>query len=463
MHYYNNYSWPSLALLLTVAGVGAQPTITYAQSGVLEEVIVIARKREESLQETPVAVTAVGQDALREANIRDLGDLTRVVPGLDTRSGDKYAAFSIRGVGSRGGKSVATDPAVGVYVDGIFIPRSDSQLVDVVAMQNIQVLRGPQGTLFGKNTAGGALLLTTVKPEQEFGGELSTDIGNLNRFNVAGNINVPVSDSLALRFTVDSRSRDGYMDDFNTGIDYGNEDKIAYAGQARWFATDTLTADFLLFHSEQSENAAPQTCRLADNPGGTPLQTFTAPGDPRLLPEVCQQSWELADSKQVVMDPAGVKWEMESTMAGMTLEWELGRGTLKSISGYLSQENISNWRDQDATSLFSITNLELVLDQMDANNIDSDEEREFFTQELQFSSSAFDDRLDYTTGVFYSREEIVNNPLGNILSPAGFLGIPIGDSVSVLPPSIAGFRTSSLADYENTTWAAFVQGTWHFN
>ncbi|MEH6593087.1 MAG: TonB-dependent receptor, partial [Halioglobus sp.] len=448
--------------IATAIGLTAMPMVVKAQGAMLEEVVVIARKREESLQETPVAVTVMSEDALKEANIRDLGDLTRVVPGLDTRSGDKFAAFSIRGVGSRGGKSVSTDPAVGVYVDGIFIPRSDSQLVDVISMQSIQVLRGPQGTLFGKNTAGGALLLTSVKPDSELGGELSTDVGNMGRLNLNGNFNLPVGDDLALRFTVDSRQRDGYMDDVNTGIDFGNEDKLAFAAQARWFATDTLTADFLLFHSKQDENSAPQTCQVADGPS-TPLQGFTAPGDPRLLLAACSDSDALSDNNKVEMDAEGMVWEMESTMAGMTLDWELGDYNLKSITGWLKQDNIHNWRDQDATSVYSINNLELVLEQFAANGLDDEEEREFLSQELQLNASAFDDKLDYTVGVFGAVESIENNPTGNLLSPAGFLGVPLGDNVSVLPPSIAGFRTSSLTDYDNKTWAVFAQGTWHFN
>lgn len=453
---------PLAVAIATTFGTGVSSTIVRAQAPALEEVVVIARKREESLQETPVAVTAMSADELREANIRDLGDLTRVVPGLDTRTGDKYAAFSIRGIGSRGGKSVATDPAVGVYVDGIFIPRSDSQLVDVVAMQNIQVLRGPQGTLFGKNTAGGALLLTTVKPGEELAGEVGVEVGNLDRFNVRGNVDVPLTDALSMRFTVDSRERDGYMDDINTGIDYGNEDKIAYAAQTRWFATEDLTADFLLFYSEQKENAAPQTCRVADNLG-TPLQGFVAPGDTRTLIPACERSFALAKDNKVELDERGLVWEVETAMAGMTLEWEREFGTFKSITGYLKQEDIDNWRDQDATSIFSITNLSLVKEQFRLNGLDTDEEREFFTQEFQFIGSAFDDNLDYTVGLFYSDESIENNPSGNLLSPAGFLGIPIGaDMVSVLPPDVAGFRVSNLTDYDNETMAVFAQGTWSF-
>ena len=450
-----------LALVSALAGPVVS-SVVYAQDGMLEEVVVTARKREESLQETPVAITALGEDALREANIRDLGDLTTVVPGLSTRNGDKFAAFSIRGVGSRGGKNVSSDPAVGVYVDGIFLPRSDSQLVDVIAAESVQVLRGPQGTLFGKNTAGGALLITSSKPHEEFGVEVRGDFGNMGRLNASGNLNIPVTDKVFLRLTADSRSRDGYMDDANTGIDYGDVDRTAYAAQLRWLATDSLTVDLLAFTSEQKENAAPQTCRLATE--GTALQGFTVPGDPRLLPELCLESAQLEGDEKVTMDLQGVLWEMESDMLAATLEWDLDVGTFKSISGYLSQDNIHNWRDQDASPNFTITNIELVLEQFKANGLGDEEEREFFSQEFQFNSTAFDDSLDYTIGLFYSNEDIDDNMNGNMLSAAGFLGRPLDDNtVAVLPVTLAGFRVSNLTDYDNETMAAFAQGSWHFD
>ena len=451
----------NLICRITVSALALQLLSVPVWAGMLEEVVVTARKRQESLQETPVAVTAMSSEDLRAANIRDLGDLTRVVPGLATRNGDKYAAFSIRGVGSRGTKTVSTDPAVGVYVDGIFIPRSDSQLLEVISAESVQVLRGPQGTLFGKNTAGGALLVTSSKPRDEFAGEFATDIGNLDRFNISGNLNVPLTQNLFARFTVDSRERDGYMEDVGSGLDYGNDNKIAWATQLRWLVNDDMTADLLAFYSRQDENAAPQTCRIARL--GTVLQALVAPGDSRLYPEACADSTALEKDGKVEMDRTGVPWEMESTMLGLTVDREFNGFSLRSITGYLAQQDIANFRDQDASTLFGITNLQLVIEQMQLNGLDADEEREFLSQEIQLTGIAFDDRLNYTVGAFYSDEDIDNNPSGNMLSDAGFLGQVVGDNISVLPPQVAGFRVSALTDYDNETWAVFAQTTWHFD
>ncbi len=458
---------PSSTFFMALALVSAAPWITIsqsslAQSNILEEVIVTARKREESLQETPVAVTALDSNALREANIRNLADLTASVPGLDAKVGSKSGEFSIRGVGARDSQNVRTDPAIGVYVDGIFIPRNDSQLVDTIDLESVQVLRGPQGTLFGKNTAGGVLLLTTIKPESELGGEVAVEVGNLDRQNLRASLNVPlVEDVLLGRFTVDSRTRDGYMEDAETRHAYGDEDKLALALQLRWVASDALIADLLLFHSKQDEMAAPQSCRLA-NPG-TVLQSFTAPGDSRSLVEACALSAQLRSSQKVLNDREGVRWEMESTMAGLTVDLELGELTLRSITGLLQQDDINNWRDQDASPIFSIQNLELVVNQLRANGFETDQQREFLSQEFQLVGSAFNDRLDFTVGLFGAMESLDHYPEGTLISSAGFLGREIGSKIAVLPATVAGWRGSSISTYDNKTWAAFSQGTWHLN
>ena len=220
----------------------------------------------------------------------------------------------------------------------------------MISTESIQVLRGPQGTLFGKNTAAGALLVTSVKPHEEMAGEVSVDVGNPDRFNVAGNLNIPLTDTLFARFTVDSRERDGYMDDVSSGVDYGDVEKIAYAAQVRWLASDAITVDALAFYSEQDENSAPQTGQIARL--GTAPQGLLAPGDSRTYPQACQDSADLENDDKVELDRTGVPWQMESTMRGLTIDWELDNFSVKSITAYLSQENIANYRDPAVTALF---------------------------------------------------------------------------------------------------------------
>lgn len=143
-------------------------------------------------------------------------------------------------------------------------------------------------------------------------------------------------------------------------------------------------------------------------------------------------------------------------------DWDVGEGNLKSITGYLGQDNIITARDQDAGSIFTITNVSLLLDQYKWNDLEDNQKRRFLSQELQYSSAAFE-KLDYTIGLFYSKEDINDSPQGFPNSQAGFLGLPDGDLINVFPPAIVGFRTTSLSDFDNKTLAAFAQGIWHFD
>ena len=159
-----------LSALITAIGLAGETPLALAQDNVLEEVIVTARKREESLQETPVAVTALNADQLRDAGIRNLADLNQIAPNIEVSSANGTAPLAniyIRGVGQRNtGPNI--DSGVGIYIDEVYIGRPDGALLDIYDIQSVQVLRGPQGTLFGKNTTGGALVFTTNRPSDEF-------------------------------------------------------------------------------------------------------------------------------------------------------------------------------------------------------------------------------------------------------------------------------------------------------
>jgi iron complex outermembrane recepter protein len=145
-------------------------------SSALEEVLVTARKRAENIQETPVAVTAISGDDLRAQGILSTSELSKSVPSLQINDSTAPQIF-IRGIGQRA-PMARFDPSVSVYLDGIFIPRPDGQLLDTIDIESVQVLRGPQGTLFGKNNTGGALVFTLIKPGEEPGGYVEGALGN---------------------------------------------------------------------------------------------------------------------------------------------------------------------------------------------------------------------------------------------------------------------------------------------
>ena len=450
----------ALAILMSpVMGVSVVPA--YAQSGVLEEVVVVARKREESLQDTPVAVSAFNSDQMRAAQINNIADLSQQVPGLSNKDGDKVSGLTIRGVGSRA-VGAAIDPGVGVYVDGIFMPRSDTQLVDVVDMESIQVLRGPQGTLFGKNTAGGALLLQSQKPAEEFGMKAELGLGDYDRQNLSVRIEGPLlGDTLFGALTYDTRNEDGYMDDYYTDIDYGDTDRQAVVGQLRWFPTQDLTIDLIALWGERKENSAPRTC-LDVNPASV-LHGF-ASTTPGTLSEYCTQSESLAKDEKVIMDSTGLEFEVTNNLAGMTINWDIGEVELRSVTGYLYQDDLKRENDTDGTPFLALSNFGEVTRQLEGSGIDaSSEERQFISQEFNLFGSFFDDDLDYTLGIYGSNETIDDQVAGQALALGGWVGFPLPDStISTLPPTV-GFRPAQIVDFESTSAAVFGQFIYNFS
>ncbi|MFN3314879.1 MAG: TonB-dependent receptor, partial [Hyphomonas sp.] len=217
----------SLAVLLSGASVFpamAQETdASEADTRRLGAVTVTAQRVEENLQDVPVAVTALDASVLEDRQVGDLLDLQALVPNINmaTNTGTANAArIFLRGVGedeSRG----AVDQAVGIYVDGVYVGRSVGSLFDVVDLASIEVLRGPQGTLYGRNTIGGAIKLTSIRPQFENSGDLRATVGNNGRFDLRGTGNLQLADNTALRLTGLLRERDGFHDVIPNGGNAG--------------------------------------------------------------------------------------------------------------------------------------------------------------------------------------------------------------------------------------------------
>ena len=449
------------AAMLPVLGLTSAQS--YAQAGMLEEVVVVARKREESLQDTPVAVSAFNPDQMRAAQIDNIADLAQQVPGLSNKDGDRISGITIRGVGARA-VGAAVDPGVGVYVDGIFMPRSDTQLVDVVDMESIQVLRGPQGTLFGKNTAGGALLLRSKKPTEEFGAQVNLTLGDYDRQDLGIRIDGPLIEGKLLgALTYDTRNEDGYMDDYYTGIDYGDTDRQAVVGQLRYMPTDTLTIDLIALWGERKENAAPYTCTNFNPAGRLQDLRSTTPG---VFDDSCSTSESVVKKEKVVMDSTGLEFEVTNKLAGLTVDWEIGEVTLKSVTGYLKQDDLKRDQDIDGTDWMAISNFDETIRQLQGSGIDgSSEQREFISQEFNLFGSLFDDAVDYTFGIYGSDESIDDQVDGRALSLGGWMGLPVEGStdVTLLPPAVAGLGDVALVNLTSTSAAAFGQLIYNYS
>src|SRR3954462_15454002 len=210
-------------------GVGVAPVVASAQeSEKLEEIVVTARKRSESLQETPIAISAFTSASLERQQITNTADLDQVTPNLQFASygpltGNNSAAqVYIRGIGQSDGSS-GVDPGVGLYIDEVYMGRSVGGVMDFRDISSVQILRGPQGTLFGRNTIGGAVLLTTNAPGDDAGNSIRVGVGEDNLREGFGAFDIPLGDTWSARIAAGGRERDGYVTRVFDGEDLGNE------------------------------------------------------------------------------------------------------------------------------------------------------------------------------------------------------------------------------------------------
>jgi len=458
-------SMAMFALGLPTAVAAAEVTDPDASSNqmVLEEVIVTARRREEALQDTPVAISAFSAEDLKVQGIANTRDLQLSVPGLNfSEMGNKAPSIFIRGIGQKETNS-ALDPGVGVYINSIYIARTDSQLLDVIDTESIQVLRGPQGTLFGKNNTGGALLVTTKLPHADaLEGEASTRLGNYGRRDVKVSGNLPlIDDTLAARVSVASTNLDGYLESTNNGEHYGDQDRLGATGRLFWQASDMLSADVFYYWSKVDENGAGLTC-IYQNPNGV-FNTFTWPGftAPNSYESRCRVSEAQADDDEVLINGPST-FEMTSQIFGVTLNWEYDNFDIKSITAWSRQDDIVSEDDSDGTDIKGVGTGSLsILGALERSlaagygdfEVPNNEDRNQYSQELQVSGTALDERLSYTTGLFVAREEIDNTLSGNLV---GFNGYSYKADVFTLLPKIL----ATNSNLTNDSYAIFAQGTY---
>ena len=266
----------------------------------LGTVNVTAQRVEENLQDVPVAVTALSTEQIEDKQVLNIRDLTAQVPNINiaTNTGTASAArIFLRGVGedeSRG----AVDQAVGIYVDGVYVGRSVGSLFDVVDLESIEVLRGPQGTLYGRNTVGGAIKLTSVKPQMENSGKVSAVLGNYDRVELKGTGNLQLGEATAVRVTGFSRRRDGFHDVIPNGPFTGEGpegvgalDTFAIRGSLLHEFNDDWSIQIAIDHTDDNSDPIPDSAAPgndADNDIFTiePLPGTTCPAG-GLLPLGC--------------------------------------------------------------------------------------------------------------------------------------------------------------------------------
>src|SRR5882762_7074297 len=235
-------------------GSPAEPT---SDSGKVPEIIVTAERRPERLQNTPVAVTAITGDALAAQHIDDISNISAVTPSVNfqsTNNAQASANLEIRGIGTVGNNR-AFEGSVGVFVDGVYLSRAGQLLSDFLDFESLQILRGPQGTLFGKNTTAGALLITSASPQfDRYDGSYEVTVGNYGAVLARVASNLPVSNTVALRFAALISNVDGYMENPNGGDRYNDQRPRAFKAQALFEPNPALTFRLIGDISIEHEN-----------------------------------------------------------------------------------------------------------------------------------------------------------------------------------------------------------------
>ncbi len=409
-----------------------------ANAAELEEVIVTAQKRAESLQDTPIAVTAFTPTAIQNKGIDNIADMADFTPNLifDTTSPvsglSSGAVVFIRGIGNSD-FSLTTDPGVGVYVDGIYMSRSAGGVLDVLDVERIEVLRGPQGTLFGRNTIGGALNITSRKPAEEFQGSVEVTGGDFNRQDVRVSVDVPFSDTLRSTVAVSSKNRDGYVDRVLVGDQLGDEDKLALRATVVFEPNDSFDFQLSADHTKINEQSAGSTLAAFTPGGGTIGDALIRFGSiPLGLADIAQYVTNGENDKSFATGPTGSKLEINGT--SLISNFHAESYDIKYTAAYRKTAG-EFFRDPD-NSPQTITH---------TSNPDYDHEQS--SHELQITGSAFDDSFKYAGGAYYFEEEGVDNV---------FVDVSLPD-----PTLTVGFPAtiSNYAQVDNNSEAVYFQAT----
>ncbi|MCP5214199.1 MAG: TonB-dependent receptor [Pseudomonadales bacterium] len=440
------------AIQLGITAVFVTPGLSAAESAGfgIEEVVVTARKRVENLQDTPVAITAMSSETLDRRMIGGTEQLDQVSPNLQFATygpitGNSSASqVFIRGIGQTDATS-SVDPGVGLYIDDVYIGQSVGGAMDFRDIANVQILRGPQGTLFGRNTIGGAVLLTTAQPGDDFGGKVKLGLGEDELIEFSGAVDIPLTDTLKSRFTYGTRKREGYV--FREdGTDLGDDDTYTLTGKLLWEASDDFNLTIKLDYSEEDENGVPLVfAAINENAAfpaalsvaaGCPGATFPPPSVPTgMVDSRCANdaTWQRGEFKNA--GTAELESTLESWGFAAIANWELSENwSLKSITSY-RELDWGGKRDADNTGFLILHTI-------------MESEGEQLSQELQLNYSS--EGLNGVLGLFYYEDEY-DETLFVDYTPPPFAATPYFVDVT------------NNARLDNENWAVFGQFTYDFN
>jgi iron complex outermembrane receptor protein len=404
---------------LTCAGVAAAApqSESAARDQSLDEIVVTAQRRAETLQSVPIAISAIRGDDLTERGVLNLQDLSASVPSLNVQNRRASGVVTIRGIGF----DVATagaDPAVAVHVDGVYMARPVSALTNFFDMERVEIARGPQGTLYGRNATGGAVNLITRKPSQETSGYLDAAVGNYGAIELEGAVGGGLSDSVSARVAFKHSQRDGYGENKFLGKDINDLDASSVRGQLLFGSGDAFSLLVGFDYFRQDDAAFVSTF------SGFPVACATTAPARR-----CGTAYggQVSSNLQDVLHDFDPVNERSSRGVSATAEWNLDAVTVRSISSWRNTKYV--WEVDGDQTTFNM------------GFVGRDEDSDQISEELQVLGET--ENFKWLLGGFYFTED--NDALG-------YADAPIPD-----------FRTLEIRQFarlKTDAWAIFGQGTY---
>jgi len=400
----------------------------------LEEIVVTAQKRAESLQDVPVSVAAVTAKKISDSGIVDLQGLSELVPNFSINETGISTTVTIRGISS--GINSGFEQSVGMYNDGIFYGRDQLARVPMIDMERVEVLRGPQGILFGKNSIAGAVSQISAKPTDEFEGSVTAlyepDHGETDlRMVLSG----PLTDNLSGRLAVMTRELDGYVKNTELGVDEQNEDEQVVRATLRWDVNDSVTAT--LKSSQSTFDVLGRNMEVYQSFGHLEAlnSVYNSPTAP----------WSVDTELNYIADNNGHFSNNEVNNSTLTVDWDLEGLTLTSVTGYVDYEFTESC-DCDFTG---------------APVFDAGRQEEYqqLSQEFRVTSD-LGSNFDYIAGLFFQNTDLtyadqIQLPDPTVVNTAlGLLG------AGALQPFAPGSSTDRTFNQEGEVIALFAQGTW---
>jgi iron complex outermembrane recepter protein len=390
--------------------------VPQASQGGLGEIVVTAQRRPEKLQEIPVAVTAFTEGTIRNLNLNDAISVSKYVPSMISQHNAGLAtanSYFLRGLGNT--QSAATfDPPVGTYVDDIYVARQNANNYAFFDTERVEVLRGPQGTLFGRNTTGGAVSIIMRKPSDTMGAKFEFTAGSFERITAKASVDIPITDKILTKWSGFYIKDDGYLKNITTGERLNGEKSYGVRGDVRLLPTDDLTIDLSgeftnntgTYFGVRTLPVPSDKFRTANTPvfyeAATNMRTVSCKGDPVNI---------------LLSTQNGLCLNSDNYAITANINWTTDAGTLEGIFG---------WRDQKQGYInnYSSGTVNKYAGFVLADSIKNKQH----SAELKWSSELLDSKLRYVAGIFYLQEK-------NDLRTAAFSG---GTTSFVLASTTAG-------------------------